>query len=236
MKYVPICVKIFNVKEMAESVAFASYDGFDPGRRFIESVPELVRDARNAARNDAHSYRGFRVGAAAFAYNPRTGEVGKNSSGNVKTGRGKPKHCAEANVLQTVKKSGLTIVGGLVVAGTTSIQEIQEVTGFETRTLHPCTECRDLLCHHPLIKEDTLVLTTGIDVDVYQVHTTKELKALYETEDPSFVEGRPCEYGFSDWGEHLAIYDHLRAAEASMPMSEQRSMSKLVQMALLAER
>ncbi len=93
-----------------------------------------------------------------------------------------------------------------------------------------------MLCHHPLVKEDTLVLTTGTDSDVYQVHTAKELGSLYASDDPGAIEGRPCEYGFSDWDEHLAIYDHLRAAETTVQVSEQRSMSKLVQMALLAER
>ena len=215
------------------ALAFEITDGFDPGRTFIQRVPSMVDQARDAAENDAYSYRGFKVGAAVLAYNPHTRETGVLAAGNLKIRPDKAKFCAEYRSLQIAKRSGLTVVGGIVVAATTDKHQIGEVTDVETRTLHPCSECRQLFCDHPLMRDDTLILTTGIDSDVYQVHTNDELQKLYADHYPDALEGRPTQFGFEHWDQHLETYDRLRAAEATLSEDRQRGIAQLAQMALL---
>ncbi len=207
---------------------------FSPGHMFISAIPNMTDQARFAARTDAHSYRKFYVGAAAFAYNLETQETGINAAGNLKSGRGKTKICAERKVLEQSKKAGFTVVAGLVIAATTDIEKIKEVTGVSTATLHPCHECQSFCEEHPLIRDDTVIVTTGLDSDKYQAHTYKELRDLYRANDPELLEGEPHAFGFDNWERRIETYDYLAMAERQLPIAEQRSAGKLIQMALLA--
>ncbi len=207
---------------------------FDPGRIFISQVPSMVDQARYAARTDAHSYRDFRVGATAFAYNPETQEIGINAAGNLKGRKDKAKICAERKVLEQSKKAGFSVVAGLVIAATTDLEKIKEVTGVSTATLHPCHECQAFCDEHPLMRDDTVIVTTGTDSDRYQVHTHTELRALYRADDPELLETEPHTFGFDNWQQRIEIYDHLVRAEKQVIPTEQRSAGKLIQMALLA--
>lgn len=205
---------------------------YDPYHLFMGGVPFTVDQARMAAQNEAYSYRGFRVGAAVFALNPATQETAVLSGANTKSNKHKTKICAERKVLQQAKKAGLTEAIGIVVAATTDVDLIEEVNGAPSPTLHPCQECQHFFNEHPLIMDDTIIITTGIDDDTHQVHTHKEVAAMYSGKriDPATeVHGE----SFDNWNEtRQALYDNLAFAEASLAPEKQRSRADLAVIAM----
>jgi len=216
------------------SARLSGHSEFDPGHMLVSLVPYMIDQARFAARNDAHSYRDFRVGAAGFVFSPDSQETAILTAGNLKAKRHTSKVCAERKVLEQARKSGYQKAAGLVVAATTDTELIKEVTGVATPTLHPCGECQDFFEDHLLMADDTVIISTGLELDRYQVQTFGELKELYRADDPAKLESQPCEFGYDNWEQRIAMYDYLSIAERSLPEPERRPMGKLVQMALLA--
>jgi len=208
------------------------HPGFEPGHILVSSVLFMAEQARYAAENDAHSYRGFKVGAAAFVLNAERQETAILAAGNLKSSRHTGKVCAEKKVLQQAKKVGYTWAAALLVAGTTDKELIVEVTDAATSTLHPCAECRIAFDTHPLMREDTLIITTGLQLDTYQVHTQAELRKLYES--GSLPDGQAPVRNFGNWQHRIAAYDYMSLAERQLPLEQQRPMSMLAKMALLA--
>ncbi len=90
---------------MADSRRFSDNPEFDPYKRFIESVPDMLEDARAVVRdpNKSYSYRDVRVGCAAFVIDLEENSITKPARGNVKRGV-KEKICAEKKILGVVKK------------------------------------------------------------------------------------------------------------------------------------
>ena len=206
---------------------------FDPYHHFIDSVPFLVESARSAARIDSHSYRGFLVGAAAFTLVAQSQEIGIFTSGNLKRGPHTAKVCAEKKALARAEKAGYAEAIGIVVAATSDTELIEEVTGVASPTLHPCGECRRLFDKHPIMQDETLIVTVGLDSDEYQVHSHAQLRTLYERNETELLM-QPSGYGFGSWDMHVATYEFLTHAETAVPEGERRSPAKLAQLALLA--
>lgn len=208
---------------------------FDTGHLLVSLVPNMVEQARFAAETDAHSYRDFKVGAAVLAVNDVTHETAVITAGNLKS-RHKAKVCAERKALQQARKIGYTQAASIVVAGTTDAELIREVTGVATPTLHPCGECQNMFDSHPLMRDDTLIITTGLEDDIYQVHNFVELKGLYSIADLSVLETQEGGlHDFSNWEQRVALYGHMRYLEQRFPVEERRSSSKMAQLALVAD-
>ncbi|MEO8862869.1 MAG: hypothetical protein ABI354_00905 [Candidatus Saccharimonadales bacterium] len=219
---------------IAGKLTLTGHPNYDAYHLFVSAVPFMADHARFAANNSAYSYRDFKVGAAVFALNPDTQETNVLAAGNLKAERHKPKVCAEKNALNQAKKLGLTVALGIVVAATTDVELIKGVTNIETPTLHPCAECRDMFDEHPLTRPDTLIVTTGLSSDNYQVHTHAEMNSMYAAHDQTGLQ-RLGGNNFDDWGLVIANYDNLALAENSLPAAEsRRSPAKLAQMAMLA--
>jgi cytidine deaminase len=207
---------------------------FDPYHLFIGMIPNMVDQARYAAKNDSESYRGFLVGAAAFAVNFGAQETFVFASGNTKRNEHKTKICAEKKVLNAAKKVGATRVIGLIVAGTTDIEKIEEVTNARTSTLHPCGECRTLFEGHSMVRNDLIVVTAGLEDDTYQVQTAAELRDAYAARSATHLESQETFEGFENWNERQSLYDYLAIAEQTVPEAQRRSSAQLARMAIAA--
>ncbi len=205
---------------------------FDAHHLFVGAVPYMVDQARAAAIHDSYSYRDFRVGAAVFAVKMRLNETGLYAAGNVKSKKEKAKICAEKRVLNQAAKSGFTRAVGIVVAGTTDVELIAEVTEKATPTLHPCGDCRHLFEDHRLMRPDTLVITTGLEDDIYQVHTFTELQDVY-AQKRSLPEQITAD-GFDNWSLRQSFYDHIANAQSYLAEDERQTAAMIAKMALLA--
>lgn len=206
---------------------------FDPGHIFISNVPQMVEDARYAAETDSYSYRGFRVGVTGHAITPESHNSATITAGNVKARREKDKICGEMRVLAQAKKAGFTVVQGLVVVSTTDSVKIKEVTGAATPTLHPCNDvCLPAFLEHPLIWRDTVIVTTGLDEDRYEVHTSGQLCELYEEGDTETLESARPMYGFEDWSRRVLMYDGLSAANQQLTEAQKLPTGNLIQLAM----
>lgn len=207
---------------------------FDPYHLFVGMVPYMVDFARVAAKNDSESYRGFLVGATAFAVNMATQETDLLASGNTKRNEHKTKVCAEKKVLNKAKKVGASRVIGLAVVATTDVEQIAEVTGVKTSTLHPCGDCRTLFDGHAMVRDDLIIVTAGLEDDKYQVHTAAELRDSYATKSATSPEDQVTFEGFDDWGTRQSLYDYLAFAEQTVPEADRRSNAQLARMAITA--
>ena len=123
---------------------------FDPRRIISEeeqliylqgAMPFLIRKAREAANRHSVSYRGFRVGCAAYAYRPDAYYIEDRHKiflgANLKPNHDKtrwPKVCAEQVAILGARSAGYTRVIGLVVAGE---PQADEESGIISPTLTP---------------------------------------------------------------------------------------------------
>lgn len=214
------------------NLSLEGHPRFDAHHLFVGAVPFMVDNARAAAFNDSYSYRGFRVGAAAFAVKMSLNETGIYAAGNVKRTKDKTKICAEKRALNQASKSGFTRAVGIVVAGTTDVGLIAEVTDQPTPTLHPCGDCRHLFEDHKLVRPDTLVVTTGLEEDIYQVHTFAELQGAYANK--SGLPEQVTVDGLDGWSLRQSFYDRVAAAQLHLEEPQRQSSAAIAKMAMLA--
>lgn len=78
---------------------------------------------------------------------------------------------SEQELLSIIQKLGAITCNVLVVAG--DIQ-VDQHSGKETKTLHPCGWCRDAITHNPLITEKTTIVTTRPDLSVVEYGSRDE--------------------------------------------------------------
>lgn len=209
-----------------------SHPHFEPYHLFVGMVPYMVEQARHAADKEAHSYRGFLVGATVFAVQPSTQEIEMFSAGNLKSKKGKEKVCAEKKALNQAQKAGFTQVLGIAVAATTDRAKIEEVTDMPTATLHPCDDCLTMFEDHSQIRESTLVITAGIDVDIYEVHTTRELQDIALTKE--FPDIEHIHRGFDNWGRRLNLFSRLYHEQQALDGADRTPYAELARIAISA--
>ncbi len=222
---------------VSESYTPVDYD-FDVYHQMLSALPYMVAKARTAAENDSASYRGFHVGAAAFAINRANRSTGIFNGGNIKTKKTHEKVCAEKRSVKQAEKHGFEFIPGIVVVATTDKELISEVNqhNIVTPTLPPCAECQDpngSVAGSPLVdSRHTLILTTGIKRDIYQVHSLGEIQAGFATGDGSSLqEARP----YFSWESSLQMYDFLRSQEQRIPLEGRRHDAQLAKLALLTQ-
>lgn len=135
-----------------------------------EEVVRLMAAEAIRAYNFGHSYRNFRVGAAAL-YSVDDG-LRIEHAANFKSG----KECeynrhSEQELLAAMQKLGAVTCNILAVSG--DIQ-IDQHSGKETITLHPCGWCRDAITGSSLVTEDTTIVTTRPDLSVVEYGSRDE--------------------------------------------------------------
>lgn len=105
------------------------------------------------------------------------------------------KNCAEMDV--TIK-AGESFPGqsphfiAFIVAASTDLQEIRDVTNLDTRTLPPCTECVPILLNNESTSRSTHYVSTGFSPNSeFEIRTARRLRELYRTGGDSFSTSVP---------------------------------------------
>ncbi len=222
------------------SIQYESYapehgEQLNPWQQFIQNVPYMALVAGAAQNNRAYSYRDFHVGASLLAINRKNHEMSIYSAGNLKLEPSTEKYCAEAAVIAEAKRDKMTHAIGLVVIGTIDREQIKDVTGRATPTLHPCSSCRNLFSESRLISNNTLVVTTDKDFSGHQVHTVGQLSAFYKNSDDAPDHQVVEDTGFTDWIDRPVIFQELTdfSTAAGIRMPEYRIAQFAAQATLL---
>jgi cytidine deaminase len=157
-------------------------------QRFRQSAYYLYQEAIRA-RGKALSYRNFNVGSALLAYKSGVEHReawGMFSGANTKHAPNMRPICSEPISINSAYMKDFTRVIGIVIVG--ELREEDEQAGL--KTLHPCQECRWFMHDHPLIDDDTLVLTAKPPVDamsekeggfdVREIRTVRQLLSRHQ--------------------------------------------------------
>jgi cytidine deaminase len=172
-----------------ESVDYRDY--CDPA--FFDQIElRMVAAARRAAREKAVSYRNFLVGACGAILLRNRDEVVFVPGANNSPRRGVPRDCAEMDIVRHAEEllaahgAGNVAVLDVYVAGTDDPEQIEAVTGLVTPTLHPCSDCRDLMVKHPAVQDDTGIVTVGLDPasTAWEQHSLRGLIDRYAGLEP----------------------------------------------------
>ncbi|HSH18056.1 MAG TPA: hypothetical protein VK978_01595 [Candidatus Saccharimonadales bacterium] len=206
-------------------------DRYDAGGSFVASVPLMAQLARIAAANLAYSYRGLHVGAAGM-FVDSDNNLDILTAGNLKSKKNKEKVCAEKQDLAKAVKRGAIKAVGLVVAGPTDVELIKGITGRESPTLHCCEECRIMMEDHPLVDDETPIVTVGLNSNVYQSHGNKQLRDLYAGVD-GVRESAAYDLEYN-WEKRQDMYRYNAVAERMIDEDQRRSPAVLARLALSA--
>lgn len=172
----------------------------DPHWMFLEGVPYMVSQVREAADEFARSYRGFKVGAMVLAVAPDEAKMGWFFGANSKPRPDSIKQCAEQHALSKATANGYEQAVGMIISGPNNQDH---GSGLEPPTLHPCETCRDIFRGSDLVAEDTLIMTVSPDEDRYELMLERELQALHgeSLELPVYKDPN-----FNNWYESRSTY------------------------------
>jgi cytidine deaminase len=144
----------------------------------VQSLCKLLDLSRQAVDRIAHSYRGFNVGAAMLAQDTQGGRIGTYFGGNFTPYQGAEWNCAEKRALTSIRERGFDRVLAIAVAGP---PYTDSVSGVESPTCQPCHRCRGMLTESEMVSEDTLVASTNLREDVFELNTLASLIRQHET-------------------------------------------------------
>jgi len=139
-------------------------------------LPELAARARAAAIHRGVSHRDFLVGSAVYVTNQTDRRAAILYGANFTPFPGAPKRCAEMEVLEKAYRGGFDKVYAIGVSGPLQPDQQSRVV---SPTLHPCSECRNLLRRHPLVYPDTLLITADETGEEHEVYSMPELFRLH---------------------------------------------------------
>lgn len=156
----------------------------DDPRKLFEEIRDHMIHTAWILQWQNQSYRNFGVGAAALAYDTREGIAKLIIGVNFKRNPQDRKYCAEADVADRLWARGFDTVTALVICGP---PQPDEASGLVTPTLHPCAACRDMFLCFPAFRDDSLIVTTHVKLDVFrskfnvtaEEHTVPELLARH---------------------------------------------------------
>lgn len=106
-------------------------------------------------------------------------------------------------------------VNAVVVVSSGDEETIKGITGVASRTLHPCSDCRRMFKHNPMIDSDTSIITLDETENIMQIQTVAELFDAYKgissgTKDPKNYEDAPVYiYDKNDWALIAAVHKWL---------------------------
>lgn len=155
-------------------------------RRFWFIWKHLVDRAREAANKHAASWRDFRVGCAAFAWDPKRhaladfGERWKViTAANMKPVEGEQNICCERLAIGTARNAEYERIIGLVVVGE---PQPDHRSGLITPTLHPCYHCRTFMLAMPETNREPLTIITAHleDDGVHELYSLTELVKIHQ--------------------------------------------------------
>jgi len=161
----------------------------------VQSLCRILDLSHQAIEQLGQSYRGYKVGAAVLAHDEFGGRLGIYFGGNYTPYKGATWNCAEKRALEVVQKRGFNRVLAVAISG--PAPHVDEISGVESPTRHPCSKCRGMLSESPLIAPDTLIATSNLTEDAYELHTAESILQLHETGEPQ---------DFPDYDRLLPIY------------------------------
>ena len=166
-----------------------SYPGFSvlrpeyPATDISDSITPVnllaVLHKAREARDHAYSWRGFKVGAAAYAITPSPSEFRIVTGANFKPSEESEDNIhAEQLAVKRARELGHSIVSIVGVVGET---QPDQQSGHFTHTLHPCGKCRNVLGHSPLVHpEYTLIASALPDFRTIELSTISRLTQYHD--------------------------------------------------------
>ncbi len=140
---------------------------------------DLIRIARKVAER-GYSYRGFKVGCAVLVWRPKgiglTERYRIFQAANAKPIEGKRKFCAEMAATVFARSNGYELVIAIAIAG---LPQRDGKSGIQSKTLHPCEECREFLPGLPEITRDTIILSVHNHSGKVEQHTFEEILRIH---------------------------------------------------------
>ena len=153
-----------------------------------QSLCRILDLSHQSVERLGESYRGFKVGTAVLALN-NSGRTGIYFGGNYTPFKGSEWNCAEKRALEAVRAGGFSKVLAIAVSGS---PQPDAISGITSPTLHPCHRCRGLLSSSDLVNEETLIATTDLAENEYELFSVKSLLAFHDTQRPQpFPEYHP---------------------------------------------
>ena len=137
--------------------------GTPPELVAYQQIPRFIDLAAKGAREQAVSYRDFKVGASAYAISASGLLAAYLFGANYKPSREADKYCAELDVLNKAQRRGLDRIVALAIYGPA---DFGDVNMLQSLTLHPCDQCRNMLDASPLLTDDTLIITANEKGDI----------------------------------------------------------------------
>lgn len=158
--------------------------------RFLDAAYTIYWQAERS-RSRARSWRGYRVGCGAYAYRsdlPYCDRFRASYGINSKTAEDGRNVCAEPVAIDSVAAFGYEEIVGMVIIA----EPQEEESGDAPKTRRPCPHCRAFMRSSPLVKPETIIVTAlppphqeaEWDEIVHEIHTFRELCALYGEELP----------------------------------------------------
>ncbi len=146
----------------------------------VQSLCRILDLSHQAGNRLGESYRGFKVGTAALVVDTPGGRIATYFAGNLTPYEGADWGCAEKRVSETIPWRGFDRVLAIAVTGPPQT----DASGVESLTLHPCYKCRSMMSGSELFTADTLIATSNLTQDVYELFTLQSLLKLHETKQP----------------------------------------------------
>lgn len=173
-------------------------EGYELGLVALASINNLIWAVRAAAKSSeqAVSWRNYRVGAVAIAYNLEAPAMGIVVGANFKPDRttGLNLH-AEQIALAKARQHHLNKVMALAVWGDPNDENANPT---KAPTLRPCRRCSDMFDIAPAVLPETFILGGNSDWSVCEFYTVKELSDYYKkSEATGPISETPC-YSLAD--------------------------------------
>ena len=168
--------------------AFAAhYQVFNP-RRVVGRKEQLRRinwlylvEAAKRVRKTSNSYRNFQVGCAIWAFKTLAYNAGGRwavfTGSNIKLTEDSRPVCAEQFAIGAAKSGGYDKIIAMVVVGE---PQPDAESKLQSKTLHPCSECRKIFQATPEMTPETLILTITPDEQSYEQFLMAGLIALHQ--------------------------------------------------------
>jgi len=193
---------------------------FDPVFAFLQRAPYMIEEARTKGQADVHSYRNFSVAGSFYAINSSEKIAWVDSAGNLKR-ESKNKICTERKLEGRARKYGMTDTIGAVILGTGNREQIREVSGLPTPTLHLCSACRHDLPASPLISPSSLIIHGCLDSDVNQAFAIGQEVNMYARAEKGVVDPKlfKAHDDLTDWDQRVQTYQALSGGAEATKLS-----------------
>jgi hypothetical protein len=149
-------------------------DYFDSNIVLLNTLDDMVTSARSMADKFAVSWRNVKFGSTALVNSTANENLGIAFGYNYSPeSNSSHKYCAEMRADGNGRSSGYERLDAVVLAGTTDPETLESIYHYATPTAEPCDPCLD-----SVVRDSTVFLSVGQDVDTMEAHTGAEMKKI----------------------------------------------------------